>query len=163
MNGAANKVFSLALILGAFAAGGRWALALDLSDHLTLSPATRPSEAQEELPDIAAPDEDVAALDLQVTPPAAAPSCTDMSGVELADFNNQVYAVALRNTRGLGLGLANTGGVALTGGFATKDGMQVSLYYVRRFTDITDAIRDVGIDLTGAPDKTVGITVGWKF
>lgn len=94
---------------------------------------------------------------------AAAPAkpATDMSGIDLADFNNSVYALALRNEKGLGLGLASSGGLALTGGFATKDGMQVNVYLVHRINEIYNAAREIGIE--DLPSRTLGVTVGWKF
>ena len=91
-------------------------------------------------------------------------SATDIEGMNYADLKNDVLALAYRSPRGLGLGLASTGGVAFTGGYATESGMRVNLYYIQSFSEITgEASRVTGLDLTNVPTRSVGITVGWKF
>ncbi len=86
---------------------------------------------------------------------------TNMAGLDFADLKNSVYALAMRQKSGLGLGVASSGGLAITGGFATKDGLQVSLYYVERVREIEAAAREIGIE--DLPARTIGLTVGWKF
>lgn len=133
-------------------------------DELTLVPQA-PSvdqgdvDVEEELAVLA--DDGAAIVPPEQFPRAKSP--TDVSGLDFADFNNHVKAIAYRTGRGVGMGLATTGGVALTGGFAVKEGMRVNLYYVRRWSPLDNTAREIGIDFAGQPDKTIGITVGWKF
>ena len=99
-----------------------------------------------------------------VAPPRTAASATNVRGLNLADMKNDVIALAYRNNRGLGLGVASTGGVALTGGYATEGGMRVNLYYIYGFPEIAeDAARAAGVEVTDLPQRSVGITIGWKF
>lgn len=156
-----------------FAAAGAYALPSELSldDELTLN--SRPphfditTEAQAR-PTYLNGDH---LLVIQETPVLAAErapdrpgSVTDIEGMNYADLKNDVQTVAYRSPRGLGLGLASTGGVALTGGYATESGMRINLYYVRSFSELNnEASRATGLDFTNLPLQSVGFTVGWKF
>lgn len=91
-------------------------------------------------------------------------SVRDIGGMNYADLRNDVKAVAYRTPRGLGLGVASTGGVAVSGGYATESGMRINLYYIRTFSEFTsEASRATGIDLTNQPSRSVGLTLGWEF
>lgn len=158
-------VGSVAALLALCPAIGRSA-SLDLRDELDLRrPPETPSSESGSLLDQDQLQVIEESLTLPVesieAPPASKPA-TDLAGIDFANFQNDVYAVALRDESGLGLGLASSGGVALTGGFTTKDGMQVKVYYVRRVSEtLSEAARDIGV--SDLPVRTVGVTVGWKF
>jgi len=163
----------LAGILTTFAAASACALpgALSLNDELTLTQAHPPIEVLTETSTELTFLDDDRLVTLRDTPtldaeqaPELPSSATDIRGMNYADLRNEVKAVAYRTPRGLGLGLASTGGVAFSGGYATESGMRINLYYIRSFSELTnEASRATGIDLTNQPSRSVGITLGWKF
>lgn len=77
---------------------------------------------------------------------------------------DHVAIVGLQDSRGWGVGVGSLGGLQLAGGYADRRGIQISVYYVKRLTPVSqDPMQDMGFGPPGDADGTVGVRIGWHF
>lgn len=85
---------------------------------------------------------------------------SEVSRLSFASFGDGVLLLEGTRNHGWGMGVSSTGGLAVMGGYVTRDNVEVCLYYLRRITDArADPSYDLDYGPMAQPDNTIGIRI----
>lgn len=88
----------------------------------------------------------------------------EIARLNFTSFGDGVLLMEGQQEHGWGVGVSSTGGLAVMGGYVTRDNIEYCVYYLRRMSDIPDdPTDDTSFGPMSQPDNTVGVRLSIQF